>query len=174
MECATVLRTVARQIAVEKLAITGNGPLKGEVRISGAKNAALPLMIASLLTKDPLILENMPRLADVKQLERILENHGVDIVGIEHIDGVEQGFSFFDGGGFGAGKAHGAQTEAKGGDFDIYMGRWGYGSPDVLNFFFPSDAANNRSKINDPQLDAMLEGCAPVQGQAHRRRRGRP
>ena len=48
---------------------------------------------------------------------------------------------------------------AKGGDFDIYMGRWGYGSPDVLNFFFPSDAANNRSKINDPQLDAMLEAA---------------
>ncbi|RYG59599.1 hypothetical protein EON80_25545, partial [bacterium] len=46
---------------------------------SGAKNAALPLMIASLLTKEPLVLENVPRLADVKQLERILENHGVDI-----------------------------------------------------------------------------------------------
>ena len=45
---------------------------------------------------------------------------------------------------------------AKSGDFDLYMGRWGYGSPDVLNFFFPSDAANNRSKINDPVLDEML------------------
>lgn len=45
---------------------------------------------------------------------------------------------------------------AKAGDFDCYMGRWGYGSPDVLNFFFPSDAANNRSHINDPKLDEML------------------
>ena len=51
----------------------------GTIPISGAKNAALPLMIASLLTEDPLMLENVPRLADVKQLERILENHGVDI-----------------------------------------------------------------------------------------------
>jgi UDP-N-acetylglucosamine 1-carboxyvinyltransferase len=53
--------------------------LRGEIPISGAKNAALPLMIASLLSKDPLVLENVPRLADVKQLEAILENHGVDI-----------------------------------------------------------------------------------------------
>ena len=45
---------------------------------------------------------------------------------------------------------------AKAGDFDLYVGRWGYGSPDVLNFFFPSDAANNRSRINDPALDEML------------------
>lgn len=42
-------------------------------------------------------------------------------------------------------------------DFDLYVGRWGYGTPDVLNFFFPSDAANNRSNINDPVLDEMLE-----------------
>ncbi len=45
---------------------------------------------------------------------------------------------------------------ASSGDFDLYVGRWGYGSPDVLNFFFPSDAANNRSNINDPVLDEML------------------
>ncbi|HEY4140983.1 MAG TPA: UDP-N-acetylglucosamine 1-carboxyvinyltransferase, partial [Pseudolabrys sp.] len=47
--------------------------------ISGAKNATLPLMIASLLTDETLILENVPRLADVIQLQRILGNHGVDI-----------------------------------------------------------------------------------------------
>ena len=46
----------------------------------GAKNATLPLMIASLLTKDTLILDNVPRLSDVSQLQRILNNHGVDIM----------------------------------------------------------------------------------------------
>ena len=64
---------------MDRIRLVGGNQLFGEIPISGAKNAALPLMIASLLTEDPLILENVPRLADVKQLERILENHGVDI-----------------------------------------------------------------------------------------------
>src|SRR4030095_2775691 len=64
---------------MDRIRLVGGNQLKGEIPISGAKNAALPLMIASLLTRDPLVLENVPRLADVKQLERILENHGVDI-----------------------------------------------------------------------------------------------
>jgi UDP-N-acetylglucosamine 1-carboxyvinyltransferase len=53
---------------MDRIRIVGGTQLRGEIPISGAKNAALPLMIASLLTKDPLILENVPRLADVKQL----------------------------------------------------------------------------------------------------------
>jgi UDP-N-acetylglucosamine 1-carboxyvinyltransferase len=52
--------------------------LNGVIRISGAKNAALPLMIASLLTKETLTLENIPDLADVGRLLRILGHHGVD------------------------------------------------------------------------------------------------
>jgi UDP-N-acetylglucosamine 1-carboxyvinyltransferase len=64
---------------MDRIRIVGGNELRGEIAISGAKNAALPLMIASLLTREPLILDNVPRLADVKQLERILENHGVDI-----------------------------------------------------------------------------------------------
>ncbi|MBN9360671.1 MULTISPECIES: UDP-N-acetylglucosamine 1-carboxyvinyltransferase [unclassified Devosia] len=64
---------------MDRIRLVGGNELRGEIPISGAKNAALPLMIASLLTKDPLILENVPRLADVNQLEKILENHGVDI-----------------------------------------------------------------------------------------------
>jgi UDP-N-acetylglucosamine 1-carboxyvinyltransferase len=64
---------------MDRIRLVGGNELRGELPISGAKNAALPLMIASLLTRDPLVLENVPRLADVKQLERILENHGVDI-----------------------------------------------------------------------------------------------
>ena len=52
--------------------------LNGVIPISGAKNAALPLMIASLMTDQTLTLENLPRLADVAQLAYILGNHGVD------------------------------------------------------------------------------------------------
>lgn len=62
-----------------RIRLTGGNELNGVIPISGAKNAALPLMIASLLTEESLVLNNVPRLADVEQLERILENHGVDI-----------------------------------------------------------------------------------------------
>ena len=64
---------------MDRIRVTGGGPLEGTISISGAKNAALPLMIASLLTDDVLTLENLPHLADVEQLTRILTNHGVDI-----------------------------------------------------------------------------------------------
>lgn len=64
---------------MDRIRVVGGNQLHGEIPISGAKNAALPLMISSLLTSEALTLENVPRLADVKQLERILENHGVDI-----------------------------------------------------------------------------------------------
>ena len=63
---------------MDRIRITGGQKLSGIIPISGAKNAALPLMIASLLTPETLTLENMPRLADVHQLNRILSNHGVD------------------------------------------------------------------------------------------------
>ena len=64
---------------MDRIRLTGGRELNGIIPISGAKNAALPLMIASLLTQESLVLNNVPRLADVEQLERILENHGVDI-----------------------------------------------------------------------------------------------
>jgi UDP-N-acetylglucosamine 1-carboxyvinyltransferase len=63
---------------MDRIRITGGQPLNGVIPISGAKNAALPLMIASLLTDDTLTLENVPRLSDVTSLARILSNHGVD------------------------------------------------------------------------------------------------
>jgi UDP-N-acetylglucosamine 1-carboxyvinyltransferase len=63
---------------VDRIKITGGAQLNGRIPISGAKNAALPLMIASLLTPYTLELENVPRLADVQTLLRILANHGVD------------------------------------------------------------------------------------------------
>ena len=65
---------------MDRIRIIGGNPLNGTIQISGAKNAALPLMIAALLTDETLILDNVPRLADVAQLQRILGNHGVDIM----------------------------------------------------------------------------------------------
>ncbi len=64
---------------MDKIRIIGGNPLNGEIIISGAKNAALPLMIASLLSEENLILENIPSLADVRQLKLILQNHGCEI-----------------------------------------------------------------------------------------------
>ncbi|AXS39688.1 UDP-N-acetylglucosamine 1-carboxyvinyltransferase [Breoghania sp. L-A4] len=63
---------------MDKIKIVGGARLNGVIPVSGAKNAALPLMIASLLSEETLTLDNMPRLRDVQQLTHILSNHGVD------------------------------------------------------------------------------------------------
>jgi UDP-N-acetylglucosamine 1-carboxyvinyltransferase len=63
---------------MDRIRIRGGAPLNGIIPISGAKNAALPLMIASLLTDETLELVNVPRLADISSLLRILSNFGVD------------------------------------------------------------------------------------------------
>lgn len=72
---------------MDSIRITGGHQLNGTIPISGAKNAALPLMIASLLTDGTLTLDNLPRLRDVEQLTRILVNHGVNF----SIDGKRPG-----------------------------------------------------------------------------------
>jgi UDP-N-acetylglucosamine 1-carboxyvinyltransferase len=72
---------------MDRISIHGGSRLNGTIPISGAKNAALPLMIASLLTGDRLTLKNVPNLADVNLLARILRNHGVDLT----IDGKRAG-----------------------------------------------------------------------------------
>src|SRR6202049_5088664 len=64
---------------MDRIRIVGGRPLHGTIPISGAKNATLPLMIASLLTEETLTLDNVPRLDDVGLLQRILNNHGVDV-----------------------------------------------------------------------------------------------
>jgi UDP-N-acetylglucosamine 1-carboxyvinyltransferase len=64
---------------MDRISIVGGKSLNGSLAISGAKNAALPLMIASLLTSERLTLRNVPNLADVVTLARILRNHGVDL-----------------------------------------------------------------------------------------------
>ena len=64
---------------MDRIKIVGGERLNGTIPISGAKNAALPLLIASMLTADRLTLKNVPNLADVNLLVRILRNHGVDL-----------------------------------------------------------------------------------------------
>ena len=63
---------------MDRIRIRGGAPLTGSIPISGAKNAALPLMIASLLTEETLELGNVPRLADISSLLRIMSHLGVD------------------------------------------------------------------------------------------------
>ena len=72
---------------MDRIKIVGGERLNGCIPISGAKNAALPLMIASLLTSDRLTLKNVPNLADVNLLARLLRNHGVDLA----VDGKRAG-----------------------------------------------------------------------------------
>ena len=62
---------------MDKLAIEGGGVLRGKVRVSGAKNAALPILCASLLTAEPLVLSNVPQLNDVRTMSSLLSQMGV-------------------------------------------------------------------------------------------------
>ena len=64
---------------MDKLLITGGKRLSGEVAISGAKNAALPILCAGLLTADTLALGNVPRLQDVATMEKLLKQMGLSI-----------------------------------------------------------------------------------------------
>src|SRR2546421_1191323 len=78
---------------MDRIRIHGGQRLNGTIPISGAKNATLPLMIASLLTDKTLVLDNVPRLADVGLLQRILGNHGVDVM----VSGKRLGETQYDG-----------------------------------------------------------------------------
>ena len=64
---------------MDKLEITGGVPLVGEIAISGAKNAALPLLALGLMTKEELVLHNVPSLADTVSMEGLLAHLGVDV-----------------------------------------------------------------------------------------------
>ena len=65
---------------MDKLLIHGNGPLNGEIRVSGAKNAALPILCASLLTADTLHLSNVPMLRDVSTTQKLLQGMGARVM----------------------------------------------------------------------------------------------
>jgi UDP-N-acetylglucosamine 1-carboxyvinyltransferase len=64
---------------MDSIAVRGNGPLFGEIPVSGAKNSAIKLMAASILTAEPVRLTNMPRLADTKFLGQLLRQFGVEV-----------------------------------------------------------------------------------------------
>jgi UDP-N-acetylglucosamine 1-carboxyvinyltransferase len=64
---------------MDKFVIRGGNPLLGTVRISGAKNAALPAMAAALLTEDPVILENIPQVRDIETTRKLLSAMGAEV-----------------------------------------------------------------------------------------------
>src|SRR5512144_714908 len=64
---------------MDKLVVEGGTPLEGEVRVSGAKNAALPILCAALLCREPVTLTNVPRLNDVRTMQSLLSQMGVKI-----------------------------------------------------------------------------------------------
>ena len=74
---------------MDRIAITGGARLEGEIAISGAKNSAIKLMAASLLTDQPLRLTNMPRLADTRFLGQLLRRLGVEVTEKDGPDGPE-------------------------------------------------------------------------------------
>ena len=64
---------------MDRIRIKGGRQLKGDIRISGSKNATLPLMVAALLSDKKLVLHNVPRLADITTMIQLLSQHGVEI-----------------------------------------------------------------------------------------------
>ena len=64
---------------MDVLKISGNGPLKGEIRVGGAKNAALPMLAACLLTEETVVLKNVPDLSDIRYMIEILRHMGAKI-----------------------------------------------------------------------------------------------
>ncbi len=76
---------------MDRICIHGGRRLEGEIVISGAKNAALPLMAASLLTADTLTLSNLPHLVDITTMANLLARHGVEIALSGHVEGGHTG-----------------------------------------------------------------------------------
>src|SRR5476649_2685751 len=64
---------------MDRIRIKGGRQLKGEIAVSGSKNACLPSMAAALLTDKPLTLKNVPRLADITTMIQLLQQHGVEV-----------------------------------------------------------------------------------------------
>ncbi|RZJ81774.1 MAG: UDP-N-acetylglucosamine 1-carboxyvinyltransferase, partial [Brevundimonas sp.] len=79
---------------MDSIVVTGGAQLNGVIPVSGAKNSALKLMAASILTDQPLLLTNMPRLADTKFLGKLLQALGVDVTERDGANGQE---TLFDG-----------------------------------------------------------------------------
>lgn len=71
---------------MEKLYITGGAPLDGEIRISGAKNAVLPILAATLLTEEPVLIKNVPHLQDVTTMIELLAGMGAQLIVDQHLN----------------------------------------------------------------------------------------
>lgn len=68
---------------MDSIVVKGNGPLKGQIPIAGAKNACLTLMPATLLSEEPLTLTNAPRLSDIKTMSELLESLGAEVSSLQ-------------------------------------------------------------------------------------------
>ncbi|SMO85345.1 UDP-N-acetylglucosamine 1-carboxyvinyltransferase [Ruegeria faecimaris] len=68
---------------MDSILVTGNGPLKGQIPIAGAKNACLTLMPATLLSEEPLTLTNAPRLSDIKTMTALLRSLGAEVSSLQ-------------------------------------------------------------------------------------------
>ncbi|MFA6019175.1 MAG: UDP-N-acetylglucosamine 1-carboxyvinyltransferase [Rhodospirillales bacterium] len=77
---------------MDRIRIEGGVPLEGSIPVGGAKNAALPLMAASLLTSETLTLSNLPHLADISTMANLLAQHGV-MLGLNGVDAQQGGFA---------------------------------------------------------------------------------
>src|SRR6187397_2170938 len=73
------MSTATREGTVEAFLIEGGYPLSGTVRPAGNKNAALPILAASLLTEEELVISNLPRIRDVESMLALLEDLGVEV-----------------------------------------------------------------------------------------------
>jgi UDP-N-acetylglucosamine 1-carboxyvinyltransferase len=69
---------------MDRIRVRGGNPLSGEIVIGGAKNAALPLMAAGLLTQERLVLTNVPRLADIQTMSLLLSQHGIAVESVDN------------------------------------------------------------------------------------------
>ena len=72
-------RRLPANVPMDKLKIRGGTPLRGEIAVAGAKNAALPILAAALLTADELVVTNVPELADITTMARLLRGMGVSV-----------------------------------------------------------------------------------------------
>ena len=81
---------------MDSLRITGGVPLEGDIAISGAKNAALPLLTAGLMTGGTLVLSNVPKLADTLSMEGLLRHLGVDLTRTGETVTMQGGATSFD------------------------------------------------------------------------------
>ncbi len=68
---------------MDSIIVTGNGPLKGQIPIAGAKNACLTLMPATLLSEEPLTLTNAPRLSDIRTMTQLLQSLGAEVTSMQ-------------------------------------------------------------------------------------------